>query len=215
VRDFIETLKREARAVASAPVLSSATLFLLIVIIWIGLDWFYRALLLDKNRELAFLERRISEYRENLGGATPEELRRRLESLAAEVNTLQLRLKPRHLTADQKRAIVDRSRLPAGRAARPMTLFFAEDCSDCRRFSTELRDALSAEGNWIVAELAGAEVPELPRHGLAVRVINPVAPGADAAVLGEALRSAGLNYSIIAGAQGSQVELVVTERVAR
>ena len=215
MQDFIQALKREAQAIASVPVLSAATLLLAIGGIWLGLHWFYRAVLAGKDRQIEFLERRISEYRENLGTATPEELKRRIEGLEAEANVLRLRLQPRQLTLSQKRAILDRSRLPAGMTARPITLFYAEGCSDCTQFARELADALSAEGNWLVAVAPLSEVRDPPRYGLGLRVADPLAPPPDATVLGEALRSAGLSHAMVAGAQGSRAELLITERVPR
>lgn len=211
---MIQALKREAQAIASAPVLFAATLLLVIGGTWFGLHWVYRVVLASKDRQIEFLERRLSDYREHLGSATPDELRRRIQGLEAESNALRLRLQPRQLTPSQKRAILDRSRLPAGMTARPITLFYAEACSDCTQFSRELADALSAEGNWLVALAPISEVPDSPRYGLGIRVANPLAPPSSAVVLGEALRSAGLSYTMVAGAQGSRAEILVTERVA-
>ena len=211
---MIQALKREAQALASAPVLAAATLLLVIGGTWFGLHWVYRVILASKDRQIEFLERRLSDYRENLGSATPDELRRRMQGLEAEPNALRLRLQSRQLTPSQKRAILDRSRLAAGMTARPITLFYAEACSDCTRFGRELADALSAEGNWLIALAPISEIPDPPRYGLGIRVANPLAPPPDAVVLGEALRSAGLSYTMLAGAQGSRAEILVTERVA-
>ena len=215
MQEFIQALKREAQAIASAPVLSAATLLLAIAGIRLGLHGFYRAVLAGKDRHIEFLERRISDYRENLGTATPDELKRRIQGLEAEANVLRLRLQPRQLTLSQKRAILDRSRLPAGMSARPITLFYAEACSDCTQFARELADALSAEGNWLVAMAPISEVREPPLYGLGLRVADPLAPPPDAIVLGEALRSAGLSHTMVAGAQSSKAELLITERFPR
>ena len=214
MQDFIELIKREAEAIKSAPLLTAAALILLMGGIWFGLHWFYRAVLNSKDRHIEFLERRISEYRD-LGSATPEELRRRIQGLEAEVGALRLRLRPRQLTLSQKRAILDRSRLPAGVTTRPITLLYTENCSDCPQFARELADALGAERNWLVALQPVSEIPETSHYGLGIRVANPMAPPPDAIVLGEALRSAGLSYTIVGGAQSSRAEMLVSERVAK
>jgi hypothetical protein len=78
-----EKLRREAKTV-----LFAGTALLAIVIMWAALHWSYRAVLSDKDFQLATLERRLSEYRDSLSGATSEEVKRRIETLETELKTI-------------------------------------------------------------------------------------------------------------------------------
>ena len=53
---------------------------------------------------------------------------------------------------------------------------------------------------------------ERPHWGLAIRVPDPLRPPSEAVTLREALRSAGLAFTVIVGAADRNIELLVTER---
>ena len=71
--DALEELKREAKALGSAPMLVGLTIVLLIVLIWGLLHWSYRSVIAGKNNHIASLERRVAAYRNSVNGASPEE----------------------------------------------------------------------------------------------------------------------------------------------
>jgi len=110
--DGFERLRQEAAAIVSAPILAGAILAVALAVMWTALHWSYRAALENKDNHIAFLERRLSEYRDRLNGATPDEARKRIDALDAEVKTLRVRLQPRQLTQAQRQAIIDRYACP-------------------------------------------------------------------------------------------------------
>jgi hypothetical protein len=78
---WLEELWREAKAIASVPFLFAAVVLVAAVAIWGALHWSYRATMSAKDRHIAMLERRVAEYRESVGGATPDEAKHRIETL--------------------------------------------------------------------------------------------------------------------------------------
>src|SRR5687767_13248161 len=112
--DEAQGLRRQLRAVASAPVLFVGAVLVLVAVVWGILHLSYRTILSNKDRHIAAIERRIAAYRDAVSGATPDEARRRIDAMELELKTLRLRLQPRRITAEQRQAILDRSRLPSG-----------------------------------------------------------------------------------------------------
>jgi hypothetical protein len=207
----MEELKREARAISSAPILLGSIIILLIVLTWGFTHWAYWGLISARNSHIASLERRVADYRNNLNGASPEEARQRMEALELEVKTLHIRLSPRRLTPVQRQAIADRSRRPAGTPSRNITVTVQESCSDCKAFAAEIAEALHFADNWTVTSQPLTDSAARPPSGLGIRVTEPTRPPPEAVVLQQAFRSAGLAFSMLKGG-GSGVELLVTER---
>ncbi len=164
--EALEELKREAKAVSSAPIFVGALTMVLIVLIWFVVHWSYRSVLSNKNSYIASLERRVADYRETLNGASPEQARRRIEAMELELKTLHIRLAPRRLTAAQRESIADRSRLPPGAQSRSLTVMVQENCSDCPAFAAEIAAALRLSDNWTVSSQRLTHVEVHPRSGL-------------------------------------------------
>jgi hypothetical protein len=209
---WIDELRREAKAVASAPLLFAGIVLAALVAVWGTLYWSYRATLSSKERHIAALEHRVAEYRESVSGATPDDARRRIEALEIELKTLRLRLHPRRLTAAQRSAILDHSRLPAGARPHALTVVYEADCSDCKPFAQDLASTLDASEGWHAGIEVLAPPIERPRYGLGIRVTDPLRPSPEAVLLQEALRSAGLAFTMVVGAADPGIVLVVTER---
>ena len=209
---WIDELRREAKAVASAPLLFAGIVLAALVAIWGALYWSYRATLSSKERHIAALEHRVAEYRESVSGATPDDARRRIEALEIELKTLRLRLHPRRLTAAQRSAILDHSRLPGRARPHAVTVVYEADCSDCKPFAADLASALDASEGWHASIEVLAPPIERPRYGLGIRVPDPLRPSPEAVLLQEALRSAGLAFTMVVGAADPGIVLLVTER---
>ena len=204
-------LRQQISAVASAPLLFVVAVLAIAAVVWGILELSYRTVLSSKDRHIAVLERRVADYRDVVGGATPDEARKRIEALETELRTLRLRGQPRRVTGEQRQAIVDRSRLPAGAALRNVTAVTEQSCTDCAAFAAELTEALGASQAWAVNTVTVANLPD-SRAGLAIRVPDRLRPPPDAMVLQQALRSGGLEFTVLGGAAGATIELLVTER---
>jgi hypothetical protein len=212
LQDWLEALKQEIATIAAAPVTFVIVLLVVIAVAWGGLHWTYRTVLANKDERIALLERRIGEYRDKLSGATADEAKRRIDALETEVETLRLRLSPRHLTPAQKQAILDRSRVPAGAPPRAVTVIHEEKCSDCAAFAGQIVDALRAAGSWTVTMETVPALRQRPRSGLAIRVTEVLRPPLEAVALQRALQAAGLPLTMIAGSNALTAELLIAER---
>ncbi|HEX2215611.1 MAG TPA: hypothetical protein VHG27_02780 [Xanthobacteraceae bacterium] len=210
---WTDKIREEARAVASAPILSAIALALSLAIIWGIVHWSYGAALENRDNHIAQLERRVSEYRDKLNGATPDEAKKRIEGLETEITTLRVRLQPRRLTPVQRQAIIDRSRLPSGATPNALTVSHEEKCSDCAQFAADLIEALRTAEGFVLETGIVAGLSRRPRYGLAIRVPQPLRPPPEAVMLQQALRSAGVAFDVIAGATDPPLELLVTERI--
>jgi hypothetical protein len=211
--DLLDRLRGEARAVAAAPVLLAIIILVAIGAIWGTVFFSYRQIIANKDAYIASLSRRVADYREKLGGANPEEAKQQLDALRTEVATLRLRLQPRHLTTDQRQQIIDRSLLPAGGQPRPLTVIHQRDCTDCAPFAAELAEALQAAGGWIVSTESIANSNQRPRAALAIRVPDALRPPPEAKTLQQSLLFAGLPFAMMSGGTGSNIALLVLERI--
>lgn len=201
----LQGLRRQASAVASAPLLFVLAVVATAAVVWGIVHVSYRTIASNKDRHIAALERRVADYRNVVGGATPDEARRRLAAMELELKSLRLRMQPRRVTPAQRQAILDHSRLPAGAQPRGVTVIVEQNCSDCPAFAAELVAALRDTQGWTVGT-AAASPADRPSTGLAIRVPERLRPPPDAAVLQRALRSAGLEFIILGGAAGSTID---------
>lgn len=211
---IVARLQQEARSLAGAPILTAVAAVLGLLIIWGALHWSYSAALSNRDGRIAFLDRRVNDYRGQLGTGSPEEIRKRIEALEQENRSLRVRLQPRRLAPPQRQSIIDRSRLPSGAQPLPITVAYEADCSDCERFAEDFLDALGERGNWQVTPTVIEAPADRPRGGLAIRVEQPLRPPPGGVRLQQVLRSAGLAFDMVPGGTGGSVELLVTERVA-
>ena len=214
MENWFSKLKQRADASNLASMLPIAAV-LVTGPIWGFIHWSYATVLSGKNSSIALLERRLADYRSQLGGASPAEIKRRIESLEHEVGLLRIRLQPRRLNPTQEQDIGDRSRPPAGAPPRQAFVVTERECTDCAAFAADLVKALRADGNWIIQTKEIPTPSVRPQNGLGIRVSNPSRPSADAVVLQRALQSAGLPFTMVAHPESPDVELLVTERTVQ
>jgi hypothetical protein len=212
MNDLHEQLKRQINAVMSAPIILGVIVMLTLATVWAAIHWSYNAVLSGKDARISSMERIITQYRDSVGGASPEEARRRIGVLESELSNLRIRLTPRRLTPKQSQAIADRSRRPSGTPTRSLTLFIQEACSDCASFARDIVAALHVADNWKVATKTVFDVGERTPSGLAIRVSELGRPPQEAVVLQEALRSAELPFRVLENGSGAEAELVISER---
>jgi hypothetical protein len=90
------------------------TFFLILVVIvgavWLVFSFSYGQILASKDAQIQLQDRQITDYKEKLQGATPDQAKARIDDLE---NRLK-RVEPRGLTDEQKRAFIQSARVPAG-----------------------------------------------------------------------------------------------------
>ena len=108
---------------------------------------------------------------------------------------------------------MDRARLPAGAQPREVTVLHEDNCSDCASFAADLEAALGTGGSWRISTQVMTDPAERPRSGLGIRVREPLRPPSEAVILQQALRSAGLEFTMLVGGADPSVEVLITDRV--
>ena len=92
----------ESRAITGAPVTFGAAVLAMAALISCGVIWAFR-------QETISLRQQLAEYRQKLGGASPDQAKDALDVLTGEVTALQARLKPRRVSAPQQRTKIGRA----------------------------------------------------------------------------------------------------------
>jgi len=179
----------ESRAIAGAPVTFGAAALVTAALISCAVIWAVR------RHETTSLQRQLAEYREKLGGASPDQAKAALDILTDEVAALQARLKPRRVSAQQQRTIADRLRLPPG-TQYALAIVQEGGCWDCPQYAADFDGAFRGAPGWSVSHRVIMGLAQRPPHGLAVVVIDPAHPAAQESLLLQALQAAGIEFDL-------------------
>ncbi len=209
--DWLARIRQEAAAITSAPIAFTVIVLVAGAVMWTVVHLSYGAHISAKNTQIAFLERRLAEWRDRMSGMNADEARARLVALEAQLKTLQLRAQPRSLTSDQRQSLIDRARLRAG-LQYSISILRQQGCGDCEHFAAQIAVALRESTSWSVSTAVLPAAAEKSRYGLAIRVADPLRPPAEGARLQDVLQAAGISFEMVAGSTGGAVELLVTER---
>jgi hypothetical protein len=99
VEPFIKYILGEFRMIANAPVSYIVAVLGAALLIWIALGWRYDAIINNKDSEITLLKSQRDDYRDKLGGASPDQAKARIDDL-------ERRIGPRYpLTADQEKKL--------------------------------------------------------------------------------------------------------------
>jgi hypothetical protein len=185
---ILRYLAWESRAITGAPVTFGVAVVATAALISC-------AVILAVRHETAPLRRELAQYREKLGGASPEEAKAALDVLAEQVTALEARLKPRRVSAQQQRTIAERLKAPAG-GRYALAIVQEGGCWDCPQFAEDLEGALRSAPGWTVSHRVIMGLARRPPHGLAVVVADPAHPAAQESLLLQALQAAGIEFDI-------------------
>lgn len=67
--------------IAAHPKTFMAILIAIIVVVWVVISWSYSSVLASKNSQIELQDRQLSDFREKLKGATPEQAKDKIDSL--------------------------------------------------------------------------------------------------------------------------------------
>jgi len=178
----------ELGAVIRAPVTFGAAVLVTAVLISCGVFWSFRS-------ETTLLRRQLSEYRDKLGGVSPDEAKTALDALTDEVTALQAQLKPRRITAYQREMIAERLQASTG-AQYTLAIVHEGGCGDCPQYAADFDGIFRSIPGWLVSNRVVMGLPQRPPHGLAVVVADPLHPSAQESVLLQALQAAGIALDV-------------------
>jgi hypothetical protein len=181
--------------------------------VWIVFQWSYGSLLTSKNGQLELQDRQLSDYREKLQGATPDQAKARIDDLEARVRRVE-QTGPRSLTTEQRQIIIQTTRVPSG-AQYALIVTSEGGCPDCPVYAAAFERALRDAG-WNVRNGMVMGPGRRPTAGIALVVPNPAKLSDEASALQRALQAAKIDFEIFQGAGRPMgmplIELLITAR---
>ena len=101
MNDSIKYLFDEGRIVLQAPVAFATCICIVALAIWIVLSWTFTSQIANLQSRISLRDDQIADYKIKLGGATPDEAKKRLDALELQLKSLT----PRRITIDQRQKI--------------------------------------------------------------------------------------------------------------
>jgi hypothetical protein len=181
-------LTLELRAIGRAPITFVTSVVVCAVLISAGVFWSLR-------QETTLLRQQVAEYRDKLSGASAEDAKTALNTLADEVSALQARLKPRRVTPTQLAMLEEHLKLTPG-AQHALAIVHEGGCWDCPQYAADFDAAFRSIPGWRVSNRVVMGLVQRPAHGLAVVLVDPSHPSPQEAAVLQALRAAQIEFDM-------------------
>lgn len=157
------------------------------------------------RRTIAQLRVRLKEFETSLDGATPDEARRRIESLTARV----ARLEPRRLTGKQKAILQPLLTLPESAGITNINVAYDAACGDGKEYAGDFIRLLTSCPGWRPCRVTIFGSSHRAEAGLAIVCFGRGRTAAGAKVLSKAFAEAGIDHQTIHSTE-EQLELEIT-----
>jgi hypothetical protein len=158
------------------------------VVEWFILGFSYSGRLSSKDAQIELQDRQLSDYREKLKGATPDEAKAKIDELEKRL----VRIEPRRFTDDQRKILTERARNDKHYM---LAIQWEAGCPDCPIYAASLEDALKQAG-WTVQNMMSMGVPQRPASGIAMIIPGPNNRD-DAMLLRDALHAAHIDIEVV------------------
>jgi hypothetical protein len=191
IDDIVAEITKEWSVIRAAPVLSIAVLIVVAIGIWAIVNWGFSSVLSNKNSQIDLLNSQIGSYKDTLNGATPDQVKARIESLEQKISLLS----PRLLTEDQKRIVAEQAILPQGVSC-TIDISTEGGCVDCNRYAAGFSSTFSRVPNWIVRTPMVMGLSKADASGVTVFIKDVAHPTIQDAALLRALQMAQIKYGI-------------------
>lgn len=174
--------------------------FFVILVLMIGTVWFILnylygerianrdGIISNKDSEITLLKSQRDDYKEKLGGATPEQAKARIDALESRIE----RFEPRRLTEAQIEDLV--KRLRNGTSSIRITADL--QCADCGNYKGDLARVFRDATGWKVVEAAVMGPNNRPAIGLGLRIPEPNNPSPDQQRIMDAFRANNIRFEI-------------------
>lgn len=181
--------------------------------------WWFRGHLQDSQigtlkQELALADRQLSDYRDKLAGASPDQVKARLVELEAKLTERVVRLEGRRLSPEQCAKIVASVKdTSAGRQY--FVRVPAEIAADCEQYAEDFRLVL-ADAGWTAQTGSVFGVGRKPPSGIAIIFPDLNRPPLEALILMKALKAADIQFDAQQGSpNATAVEVLITTATKR
>lgn len=186
---------------------SGAVLFILVFstaltasAVWVALGARYR-------RTIKAQSRKLREFEKELDGASPEEVRRQIDSLRARVT----RLEPRRLTGRQKAVLKKLLVLPESAGITEINVSHDVACSDAKPYAEDFTQILRSCQGWQPSNATRFGFGDKTEAGLAILCSREGRTVAGARFLSNALAKASIEHETIQSSV-EELELVISSR---
>ena len=200
---IISELQREWGVISDAPWVSICFVSLIASILWAVFQFIYHnrfiskeLVLSHKDAEIHLLERQLSDYREKLNGASPEEARRRVEELEARLRKISHHLVPRELSTLQKEMI---KRTFEEISDSPFSIFVTheESCIDCARYAYSLALVIQSVPGWKVETGATTFASDPSSKGMAIWTKRKSAVNVNVSAILRCFREVKIEFDVV------------------
>jgi hypothetical protein len=161
------------------------------------------------QRSTAKIRLQLKEFGEKLHGATPDEARRRIESLQARL----AHLEPRRLTGRQKTVLQEILTLPESAGMTDINVAHDAACGDGKQYAADFVQVLGSCRGWRPSSVTMFGSDHRPEAGLAIVCFSRGRTAAGAKLLSKALTEAGIDHETVHSTE-EQLELVITSRLS-
>jgi hypothetical protein len=207
-----EKITPQFAAVWATPAPFVVALLIAAGLIWLILDWRYRAIMANRDSEISLIKGQRDDYKEKLGGATPDQAKARVDALEMRLAMIE----PRRLSREQK------TQMLADLQSAPSFISINADmaCADCAVFAADFQE-VAERASWKV-DMARVMADALASpKGLVVITIDAKRPSSAAAALVAALRRLNISHDVesramqsFPGQETPDAELLITTRAS-
>jgi hypothetical protein len=134
--DFISKFLDQVAVISSAPRPHIVFLALMGGGLWFAMDWRYGGMMANRDSTIALITAQRDDYKDKLGGASPDQAKARIDSLEKRLALLE----PRHLSD------IDKSVLLKIPRSRKVSIVFQSGDSDTADLSNEISNFLISSG---------------------------------------------------------------------
>ena len=161
------------------------------------------------HRTIATLRDQLKELSSKIGGATPDETLRRVESMQARLT----RLEPRHLTGKQKTILSKLLTVPEAAGVTDINVGYDAACGDGKDYAGDFVHILGSNNGWRPFTVTMFGASHRPESGLAIVCYPQGRAAAGGKLLSKAFAEAGIEHEMIYSTE-VQLELAITPRLA-
>ena len=180
--------------IRSLQLLFAASILATAAATWLGVDGLYRTRMSSRDSEIRQLIAQRDEYRGKPDDCSLEQAKARIAALEAELLAVRREHEPRHLTDDQRRALVASLKLPPGKKYLT-SIGIDPACEDCVDYAQEIKAAIESVEGWSV--LGGGMIFSKDGFDVALIVTDPARMPPHGELLANALRAAALDFHIM------------------
>jgi hypothetical protein len=194
---IIKYVVGEMRVIAKAPATFFVALLVLGAAIWWAMDWRYGRHLSTKDGEISLLTRQRDDYKDKLGGASPDEAKARIDTLEKQLDERLAKIEPRHLSQQQIEII--RSSLARLRGSNfALSIQSDMSCTDCAIYAADFQSVISETG-WAIKMPKIMAASMASPKGLAILTPDRNNPLPEARALIDALTKAQIPFDLKSG----------------